>query len=158
MDGEGARTRGAPGMVTQRAATPHKINANTKMDDKPDASSVAPDEPCPANLAQAAWEQYHGPIIDEGGEEYIPAASPAFMRGFMDGYEQGKKCRAIVEVLRLAEPVMEAWAKSHELEEWHCRVEDLLGTAYPSFMDLQNVKVEAPPSEGEAGKQKGGSK
>lgn len=104
--------------------------------------------PCLADLIQAAWEQYHGPIIDEGGEEYIPAVPPAFMRGFVDGYEQGKKCCAIVEVLRIAEPVMEAWAKSHELEEWHCRVEDLIGTAYPSFMDLPNAEIsESKPAK-----------
>jgi hypothetical protein len=34
-------------------------------------------------------------------------------------------------------------AKPHELDEWHCRVEDLIGTAYPSFMYLSNVDVEA---------------
>jgi hypothetical protein len=48
--------------------------------------------------------------------------------------------RAILEILVLAEPIMEAWAKSHELEEWHCRVEDLIGTAYPSFMNLPNTQ------------------
>ena len=26
---------------------------------------------------------------------------------------------------------MEVWAKSHELDEWHCRCEDIIGTAYP---------------------------
>jgi hypothetical protein len=102
------------------------------------ASSGSSPSPCSADLIRAAWEQYHGPIIDEGGEEYIPAMPPAFMRGFVDGYEEGKKCHDIVAILKLVEPIMEAWAKSHELEEWHCRVEDLLGTAYPSFMDLPN--------------------
>lgn len=94
---------------------------------------------CSEDLVQEAWEQYHGPIIDEVGEEYIPAMPPAFMRGFVDGYEQGKKSREIIDLLILAEPIIEAWAKSHDLDEWHCRVEDLIGTAYPSFMDLPNV-------------------
>ena len=35
------------------------------------------------------------------------------------------------KILELAAPIMEAWAKSHELDEWHCMVEDLIGTAYP---------------------------
>ena len=47
--------------------------------------------------------------------------------------------KAMLEILVLVEPIMEAWAKSHELHEWHCRVEDLIGTAYPSFMDLPNA-------------------
>lgn len=38
----------------------------------------------------------------------------------------------LVRLLAVAQPVMEAWAKSHELDEWHCRCEDLIGTAYPS--------------------------
>ena len=63
------------------------------------AGSGSGGSPCSADLVQEAWEQYHGPIIDECGEEYIPAMPPAFMRGFVDGYEQGKKCCAIVEVL-----------------------------------------------------------
>ena len=37
----------------------------------------------------------------------------------------------IVRLLAVAQPVMEAWAKSHELAEWHCRCEDMIGTAYP---------------------------
>ena len=49
--------------------------------------------PCSADLIQQAWEKYHGPIIDEGGEEYIPTMPPAFMRGFVDGYEAGKRLR-----------------------------------------------------------------
>ena len=102
---------------------------------------------CSANLVQKAWEQYHGPIIVEGGEEYIPAMPPAFMRGFVDGYEQGKRCHDIMTILKLVEPIMEAWSGSHELEEWHCRVEDLIGTAYPSFLDSPNAQGEARPHE-----------
>jgi hypothetical protein len=49
----------------------------------------------------------------------------------------------MLEILVLVEPIMEAWAKSHELDEWHCRVEDLIGTAYPSFIHLPNVKGHA---------------
>lgn len=37
----------------------------------------------------------------------------------------------LVRLLAVAQPVMEAWAKSHELDDWHCRCEDLIGTAYP---------------------------
>ena len=40
--------------------------------------------------------------------------------------------KALVEVLALAETTMEAYATARDLEEWHCRVEDLIGTAYPS--------------------------
>ena len=42
-------------------------------------------------------------------------------------------CRehAFIQVLALAQDTMEAWASSLDLEEWHCRVEDLIGTAYP---------------------------
>lgn len=43
------------------------------------------------NKIQAAWEAYHGPPVNDGlGDPYIPAAPPAFMRGFVDGYEAGK--------------------------------------------------------------------
>jgi hypothetical protein len=115
-----------------------ETNQATSNPDREAGGCCGP-SPCSADLIRAAWEEYHGPIIDEGGEEYIPAMPPAFLRGFVDGYEQGKKSREIVDILILAEPIMEAWAKSHELEEWHCRVEDLLGTAYPSFMDLPNA-------------------
>lgn len=45
--------------------------------------------------------------------------------------------KATLEILILAAPIMEAWAKSHELEEWHCRVEDLIGTAYPIHESLE---------------------
>lgn len=54
----------------------------------------------------------------------------------------------MLEILVLVEPIMEAWAKSHELDEWHCRVEDLIGTAYPSLMYPQNVLT--LPTEGAA--------
>lgn len=88
--------------------------------------------------------------MDEVVEEYIPAIPPAFLKVFVYGYEQGKKCedivtvlKLVVTVLKLVEPIMEAWAKSHELDEWHCRVEDLLGTAYPSFIDLPNISLPA---------------
>jgi hypothetical protein len=37
----------------------------------------------------------------------------------------------LVRLLAVAQPVMEAWAKYHELDEWHCRCEDMIGTAYP---------------------------
>ena len=40
---------------------------------------------------QKAWEDYHGPIDFEDGEDYIPMMPPAFRRGYVDGYEQGKK-------------------------------------------------------------------
>lgn len=40
----------------------------------------------------------------------------------------------IVRLLAVAQPVMEAWAKSHELDEWHCRCEDMIGTAYPRYL------------------------
>jgi len=50
---------------------------------------------------QKAWEEYHGPIECDGSidfdgtddhiEGYIPMMPPAFMRGYVDGYEQGKK-------------------------------------------------------------------
>ena len=43
-----------------------------------------------SDLIQAAWDEYHGPITDDSGESYIPAMPPAFMRGFVDGYEAGK--------------------------------------------------------------------
>jgi hypothetical protein len=45
--------------------------------------------------------------------------------------------KAMIEILILVEPIMEAYAKSHELHEWHCRVEDLIGTAYPSFTAIE---------------------
>ena len=38
---------------------------------------------------------------------------------------------SVTRLLALAQPVMEAYAKSHELDEWHCRCEDIIGTAYP---------------------------
>ena len=46
---------------------------------------------------QKAWEEYHGPIECDGSieldgtEGYIPMMPPAFRRGYVDGYEQGKK-------------------------------------------------------------------
>lgn len=46
--------------------------------------------------------------------------------------ESPSRDQAILEILQLAAPVMEAYATSHQLHEWHCRVEDLIGTAYPS--------------------------
>ena len=39
------------------------------------------------NAIQKAWEKYHGPIDDGAGGSYIPATPPAYMRGFVDGYE-----------------------------------------------------------------------
>ncbi len=43
----------------------------------------------------------------------------------------------MLEILILVEPIMEAYAKSHELHEWHYRVEDLIGTAYPSLTTIE---------------------
>lgn len=43
------------------------------------------------NVIQAAWEEYHGPIIEEDGERYIPAMPPTFMRGFVDGYQHAER-------------------------------------------------------------------
>lgn len=34
-----------------------------------------------------AWEAYHGPVDDGDGDMYIPAAPPAYERGFVDGVE-----------------------------------------------------------------------
>jgi hypothetical protein len=45
--------------------------------------------------------------------------------------------KAMLEILILVEPIMEAYAKSHELHEWHYRVEDLIGTAYPSLTTIE---------------------
>jgi hypothetical protein len=45
--------------------------------------------------------------------------------------------KAMLEILILVEPIMEAYALSYELDEWHCRVEDLIGTAYPSFTTIE---------------------
>lgn len=39
--------------------------------------------------------------------------------------------RAFMEALAAAQDTMEAYATRAELDEWHCRVEDLIGTAYP---------------------------
>lgn len=39
--------------------------------------------------------------------------------------------RAFLKALAVAQDTMEAYATSAELDEWHCRVEDLTGTAYP---------------------------
>lgn len=46
-------------------------------------------------------------------------------------YFARKHQRQFVRVCAVAQPVMEAWAKDNELDEWHCRCEDLFGTAYP---------------------------
>lgn len=66
------------------------------------------------------------------------AASPCSAIGVTHHHACACREKAILEILVLVEPIMEAWAKSHDLEEWHCRVEDLIGTAYPSFMYLPN--------------------
>ena len=35
---------------------------------------------------QAAWKRYFGkPIVDEGGDEYIPEAPASYIRGWKDG-------------------------------------------------------------------------
>jgi hypothetical protein len=52
---------------------------------------------------QKAWEDYHGPIDFDGTDEYMPAMPPAFRRGYVDGYEQGKKDalnESAIELLR----------------------------------------------------------
>jgi hypothetical protein len=43
------------------------------------------------NKIQKAWEKYHGTVDYGDGEYDIPEMPPAFMRGYVDGYEQGKK-------------------------------------------------------------------
>lgn len=47
--------------------------------------------------------------------------------------ESPSRDQAILEILQLAAPIMEAYATTHQLHEWHCRVEDLIGTAYPTI-------------------------
>ena len=46
--------------------------------------------------------------------------------------ESPSRDQAILEILQLAAPIMEAYAPTHQLHEWHCRLEDLIGTAYPT--------------------------
>ena len=48
--------------------------------------------------------------------------------------ERPSRDQAILEILQLAAPIMEAYARSDQLHEWHCRVEDLIGTAYPGIL------------------------
>jgi hypothetical protein len=67
-------------------------------------------------------------------------ASPRLAFGVTHYHACACREKAILEILVLVEPIMEAWAQSHELDEWHCRVEDLIGTAYPSLMYLPNIK------------------
>jgi hypothetical protein len=43
-------------------------------------------EPVPNDPIQAAWEAYHGPVKDDGEEDYIPQMPPCFRRGFVDGF------------------------------------------------------------------------
>jgi hypothetical protein len=66
-------------------------------------------------------------------------ASPCSAVGATHHHACACREKAVLEILVLVEPIMEAWAKPHELDEWHCRVEDLIGTAYPSFMYLPNT-------------------
>jgi hypothetical protein len=33
-----------------------------------------------------AWKEYHGPIVEEDGERYIPTLPPIYRRGYLDGY------------------------------------------------------------------------
>ncbi len=73
------------------------------------------------------------------------AASPCSAVGATHHHACACREKAMLEILVLVEPIMEAWAKSHELDEWHCRVEDLIGTAYPSFMYPQNDPDETTP-------------
>lgn len=58
--------------------------------------------------------------------------------------------KALVEVLALAETTMEAYATAADLEQWHTRVEDLIGTAYPSrllFCETNQLVFALPPVE-----------
>ena len=59
------------------------------------------------------------------------------------------KCRekAFLHVLALAQPTMKAHATSAELDEWHCRVEDLTGTAYPSTLCSVCCQLAVTPAE-----------
>jgi hypothetical protein len=48
-------------------------------------------KPTEEDKIQKAWEDYHGPINPEDGEDYIPPIPFVYRRGYVDGYEQGKK-------------------------------------------------------------------
>ncbi len=52
--------------------------------------------------------------------------------------------RAFLEALALAQETMESWAKSHILHEWHCRVEDLIGSKYPNNKLIEIKESEKP--------------
>lgn len=76
----------------------------------------------PCSPIEAAWEEYHGPIDDGGGETYIPTMPPAFRRGFVDGYEHAltKLKPAGDEMARIinigAEEPVENWATDPEMD------------------------------------------
>lgn len=40
---------------------------------------------------EQAWRDYHGPIRDEDGSEYLPMMPPAFRKGFLLGFEFAKQ-------------------------------------------------------------------
>lgn len=51
--------------------------------------------------------------------------------------------KAFLEALALAQDTMEAWASGADLHEWHCRVENLTGCAYPKRL----IDDEQAPTE-----------
>ena len=47
-----------------------------------------PEEKEEVSAMEEAWETYHGPTVNmDEGDDYMPAAPPAYMRGFADGIE-----------------------------------------------------------------------
>ena len=46
-----------------------------------------PDKKEEVSAMEKAWETYHGPVRMDEGDDYMPAAPPAYMRGFADGIE-----------------------------------------------------------------------
>jgi hypothetical protein len=72
-----------------------------------------------------------------GNADWMPDFEDPEKHACLEAHHLACECRerAMLEILVLVEPIMEAWAKSHELDEWHCRVENLIGTAYPSFIE-----------------------
>jgi len=53
--------------------------------------------------------------------------------------------KAIIKALAVAQDTMEAYANSFDLEEWHCRVEDLIGTKYPRDLAPPRIGFVNPP-------------
>lgn len=66
------------------------------------ASPLLPD---PHDAMQQAWHDYHGPI-HASEDDYVPAIPPAYMRGFMDGFQHAEK--AMRKALR-GHPNSELW-------------------------------------------------